>query len=52
MELPVAVTSVIDAAIESVYSLGKYAEPTVVLGKLHERLRFVPFLLEKDAIVS
>lgn len=36
MELPVAVTSVIDAAIESVYSLGKYAEPTVVLGELLE----------------
>lgn len=30
MELPTVVTSVIDASIEFVYSLGKYAEPTVV----------------------
>ena len=33
MELPVAITSVIDAAIEFTYGLGKYAEPTVVLGE-------------------
>ena len=32
MDLPVGVTSVIDATIEYAYSLGKYAEPTVVLG--------------------
>lgn len=33
MELPEAVTSFLDGGLEFVYSLGKYVEPTVVLGK-------------------
>ena len=33
-----SVYSVIDQALEQIYALGKYAEPTVVLGKdLHEK---------------